>query len=391
MGKAAMTPIPYMKRILVIHMRYKGTKQEPGSKRTTVVFLIAALLSTLLFGCKSSPSPAPSGSSSPSPSAKTSSVPSPSPPSSSSGSAKTGLAVLTALSKSTDAGEKDGLAEVDATVVAVTVDSKGKIQKCMIDAVQAQVYFNKQGQLITPPTTVFKTKNELGDAYGMKSASGIGKEWYEQADAFAKYVEGMTAEQVKGIKVDEKNYATSTDLKSSVTISIGGFVKGVEKAVQMAQKGGAAESDRLSIGIMTTMGKSISATSDKPGLAQVTSTFAAVTRDAGGKISSCVLDESQGNINFNAMGKITTDLSVTPQTKNELGEAYGMKKASGIGKEWMEQAAAFTEYVVGKTPAEVEGIAVDDEGYAIPSDIKSSVTISIGDFLAALIKATATV
>lgn len=298
---------------------------------------------------------------------------------------------MTSLAKSTDAGEKDGVAEVDATVVAVTVDSKGKIQKCIIDAVQAQIYFDKKGQLITPPTTLFKTKNELGDAYDMKKVSGIGKEWYEQAWAFAKYVEGMTAEQIKGIKVDEKNYATQTDLKASVTISIGGFMKAIEKAVMMAQDGGAAESDRLSIGIVTTMSKSISAAGDKPGLAQVNSTYAAITRDAGGKISSCVLDASQGNINFTAMGKITTDLSVTPQTKNELGEAYGMKKASGIGKEWSEQAAAFAKYVMGKTPAEVGGIAVDEKGYPVPADIKSSVTISIGDFLAALSKATATV
>ncbi len=298
---------------------------------------------------------------------------------------------MTSLSKSTDAGEKDGLAEVDSTVVAVTVDSKGKIQKCTIDAVGAQVYFDTKGQLVTPPTTVFKTKNELVDDYGMKKASGIGKEWYEQAEAFAKYVEGMTVDEVKGIKVDEMNYPIQTDLKASVTISIGGFVKGIEKAVQMAQEGGAAEADKLNIGILTTMSKSISAAEDKPGLAQVTSTFAAVTRDAGGRISSCILDESLGNINFNAMGKITTDLSTMPQTKNELGEAYGMKKASGIGKEWMEQAAAFAKYVTGKTPAEVSGIAVDDKGYVVTEDIKTSVTISIGDFLAALMKATATV
>lgn len=359
--------------------------------RKIVTFLfMAVFVSALVSGCKSNPTPAPSPSSSPSAPKPSASASSPSPPSSSAGSAKTGLAVLTSMSKSTDAGEKDGLAEVDSTVVAVTVDSKGKIQKCVIDAVQAQVYFDKTGQLITPPTTMFKTKNELADAYGMKTASGIGKEWYEQADAFAKYVEGMTVEQVKGIKVDERNYPTQTDLKASVTISIGSFLDAVEKAVQMAQKGGAAESDRLSIGIITEMSKSVSATADKPGLAQVNSTYAAVTRDAGGKISSCVLDAAQSNINFNAMGKITTDLSITPQTKSELGEAYGMKEASGIGKEWSEQATAFAEYVTGKTAAEITGIAVDEKGYAIPEDIKATVTISIGNFLAALEKATAT-
>jgi hypothetical protein len=45
--------------------------------------------------------------------------------------------------------------------VAVTVDKDGKIQKCVIDAVQAKINFDTKGKLITPPTTMFKTKNEL--------------------------------------------------------------------------------------------------------------------------------------------------------------------------------------------------------------------------------------
>lgn len=364
-------------------------------KRTVTSFLfVAVLISALFSGCKASPKPAPSGSSSPSGSASPSKSSSPSAsasssPSTSAGSAKTGLAVITSLSKSADAGEKDGLAQVDATVVAVTVDSEDKIIKCVIDGVQAKIYFDDKGQLITSPTTTFKTKNELGEEYGMKKASGIGKEWSEQAGAFSAYVEGMTVDEVKEIKVDEQNYPIQTDLKSSVTISIGGFMEGLEKAVTMAQEGGAAESDKLSLGIVSDMVKSISASSDKQGLAQVYSTFAAVTRDAGGKITGCILDASQSNVNFDAKGKITTDLSETPQTKNELGEAYGMKDASGIKKEWNEQASEFAKYITGKSSAEITGVAVDVNGYPISSDIKASVTISIGGFLAALTKALA--
>jgi hypothetical protein len=64
-----------------------------------------------------------------------------------------------------------------------------------------------------------------------------------------------------------------------------------------------------------------------------------------------------------------------------------MKEASGIKKEWNEQAAEFGKYVTGKTAVEIKGIAVDEAGYPLSSDIKSSVTISIGGFLAALMKA----
>lgn len=279
------------------------------------------------------------------------------------------------------------MAEVDSTVVAVTVNKEGKIQKCAIDAVQAQIYFDAKGKLITPVNTMFKTKNELGDAVGLKKASGIGKEWYEQASAFAKYVEGMTLEEVKSIRVDERNCPTQADLKASVTISIGGFLDGIEKAISKAQNGGAAASDRLSIGIVSSMSNSVSASADKPGLGQVDTAFVALTRDPGGKISSCLLDESQSGVSFTASGKITTDTSVKPQTKNEIGDALGLKQESGIGKEWYEQAAAFAKYVIGKTPAEINGIAVDDKGYPVSTDIKSSVAISVSDLKAAILKA----
>ncbi len=363
-------------------------------KRISIFVFCLVFVAGLLAGCKASPTPAPSPSESPSGSASPSKSPSPgasapASPKTSPGSAKTGLAVITALSKSTDAGEKDGLAQADTTVVAVTVDSEGKILKCVIDAVQAKIAFDDKGQLKTPATTTFKTKKELGGDYGMKKASGIGREWYEQADSFASYVEGMTVDQIKEIKIDEQNRPTQSDLKATVTISIGGYIEAIEKAVSTAQKGGAAEVDKLSLGIVSDMGKSVSAGGDTQGLAQVYSTYAAVTRDAGGKITGCIFDASQSNVNFDAKGKITTDLSEKPKTKNELGESYGMKEASGIKKEWNEQASEFAKYVTGKTADKITGIAVDNKGYPISSDIKSSVTISIGGFLAALTKALA--
>ena len=77
-----------------------------------------------------------------------------------------------------------------------------------------------------------------------------------------------------------------------------------------------------------------------------------------------IIDGVQANINFDTTGTVTSDLTAKVQTKNELGEAYGMKAASGIGKEWNEQAAAFASYVTGKTLDEAMGIAVTEEGKA---------------------------
>jgi len=80
-----------------------------------------------------------------------------------------------------------------------------------------------------------QTKNEIGDGYNMKGSSSIKKEWYEQAESFAKYITGKTISEVKGISLDDSGHATNSDLKSSVTIKIGDFITVVEKAVSAAK------------------------------------------------------------------------------------------------------------------------------------------------------------
>ncbi|NLY73867.1 MAG: hypothetical protein GX075_01005 [Firmicutes bacterium] len=301
---------------------------------------------------------------------------------------KTGLAVITSTSKSANAGDKPGLAQIDSTVVAVMVDGSGKIVKCVIDAVQSKINFDASGKLITPMDTSFPTKNELGEAYGMKKASEIGREWNEQAAALAKYVEGKTVKQIKAIALDAGKHPTGSDLKTSVTMAIGDYLAAIEKAVTQAQALGASSSDKLSLGIATNMEHSVNA-GEKPGLAEAYSTYVAITQDADGKITSCVIDAGQGRVNFDASGQITSDLTAAIKSKNELGEAYGMKKASKIGKEWNEQAAAFAKYVTGKTPDQVANIAVNKDGKPTDSDLLASVTMSIDDLQAALAKAAA--
>mgnify|MGYP001211641779 CR=1 FL=1 len=301
---------------------------------------------------------------------------------------KTGLAVVTSISNSKDAGEKEGVAQVDSTVVAVTVDAAGKITNCKIDAAQTKINFSAAGKITTPLDTVFKTKQELKDEYGMKKASKIQKEWYEQADAFAAYVTGKTLEEVKGIALNESGAPADAELASSVTIHVNDFIAAIEKAVSNAQDLGAKAGDKLGLAVETTISNSADATAEKDGVAQAYSMYTATTFGADGRITSCILDASQSNVNFNTSGKITTDLKAANlQTKNELGEAYGMKKASNIKKEWNEQAAAFAEYVKGKTADEVKGIALNEEGKTTEAELTSSVTIHVTDFLTIIDKA----
>ncbi len=299
---------------------------------------------------------------------------------------KTGLAVVTSIASSKDAGEADGLAQTDSTVIALTVDAAGKIVDCKIDAAQTKINFSKEGKIVTPLDTVMKTKQEKGAEYGMAKASGIGKEWNDQANAFAAYVIGKTVDEVKGIALNEKGAPTDAELSSSVTVHVNEFMAAIEKAVANAKDLGAKSGDKLGLGIVTTINKSTDA-GEKEGLAQAYSMYTATTFDAAGKITSSIIDGSQANVNFTKEGKITSDLKAAPKTKNELGPEYGMKKASAIGKEWNEQAEAFAKYVVGKNVEEVKGIALNEKGTPADAELSSSVTIHTSDFTTIIEKA----
>lgn len=304
---------------------------------------------------------------------------------------KTGLAVVTSVEKSKDAAaDAEGLGQSDSVVVAVTVDADGKVIKAAIDTAQTKINFSTEGKVTSDLTAVYKSKQELKEEYGMATASSLGKEWYEQANALAEYFVGKTAEEIKAIPTDETGVPTDADLVSSVTVKINDYKAAAEKAIANAQDLGAAADDKLGLGVVTTIDKSKDATAEAEGQTQASSTFAAATFDADGKITSSIIDAAQPTIKFDATGKITTDLTATVKTKNELGDDYGMRGSSGIGKEWFEQADAFTKYVVGKTAEEVKGLAVDEEGHATDADLTSSVTVSIDGFQEVIEKASST-
>ena len=117
----------------------------------------------------------------------------------------------------------------------------------------------------------------------MNKNSSIKKEWNEQAASLAAYVEGKTVAEVKGIPVYDKGAPTSSDLKSSVTMSISGYIAAIEKAVNNAKNLGASANDKLGIGVVTNIANSANATESKDGKAQAYSTYAAITTGEDGK------------------------------------------------------------------------------------------------------------
>lgn len=315
------------------------------------------------------------------------------------GKLKTGQGVYSKITSSKAAtADEEGTAQVDSAIASVTYDSAGVIVKCEIDCAQTKVNFNAQGEITSDLAGEISTKVELGENYGMKNASAIGKEWYEQIQAFADWTVGKTLEEVKGLQVKkvDDNHPMVPDvpeLTSTVSISVGDYMEAIEKAMT---SGGyefdAPDSYKTGMGVITSVGKSASATDEAEGTGQVDSAIVTVTLDGDGKIAACVMDAAQTKVTFSATGEITADLNAEIKTKVELGDEYGMKKASAIEKEWYEQIQAFAEWTIGKTVDEVKGLQVkkvDENHTAVPdvAELTSSVSISVGEYISAVEKA----
>ena len=296
-----------------------------------------------------------------------------------SGTLKTGLAIFTNVKESTEAtADADGVNSTAITVAAVIVDEDGKVVACEIDALGATVSFNASGVITSDLNAACLTKAELKDDYNMKVNSSIQKEWYEQVEAFEDYCIGKTADEIKGIAInDETGYVDG--LETSCTMHPGNFQYVVAAAVENAAVTGANADDKLGLAISTVLNKSKDATSEDNGLAEVYSTVAATTVDADGKVTSAVIDAVQADVTFDTTGKITSDINADILTKNEKKDDYGMRAHSSIQKEWYEQAESFANYCVGKTADEIKGIAINDETGFVDG-LETSCTMHPGNF-----------
>ncbi len=305
------------------------------------------------------------------------------------GALKTGLVISTSVKDSVAAtADAEGEAKYDVTMVAVLVDDNGVIQDCIIDGIASSIKFDATGAITTDLTAAPQTKNELGENYGMVAWGGAIAEWDAQAAALANFAVGKTVEELKSGAVSESGYAPAgSDLASSATIYLGGYVYAIEAAVANAQHLGAQAGDTLKMAAITGIGDSTAADAEKAGNAQLNVDVAALTMKDG-KITSCAIDSVQAKVAFDATGAVTSDVAAPVATKNELGANYGMVAWGGAIAEWNEQAASFAAYVTNKTAADVAGIAIDEATKpAEGSDLSSSVTISVGGFQALIAKA----
>jgi len=303
---------------------------------------------------------------------------------------KFGFAVDAAVSAVESAtADKEGKGEFVVNAAAVLVDAEGKIVKCVLDTADNTVNFTAEGKAVE--VSEFKTKYEMGDAYGMVAYAGAAKEWYEQADAFCAAVVGKTAAEVKALVADN-DYAQGALVEADCTIKVGETYRALEKAVNsaVAFEGNGTETIKLGLNTEATIED---ATADADGSAEVNTTMFAALLDKDGKILDSFLDAAQIQFGFTAAGKSTTDTETAFRTKYEKHGDYAMggktfldKDGDGVVLEWDAQADAFNSVCVGKTLTQVVALALEND-YGVEELVNVDCTIKVGEFTRAASKA----
>ena len=286
---------------------------------------------------------------------------------------KTGLAVIGSIED-----VKDTTLTIDVVAAAVTVDADGKIVDVKIDEAQTKPDLAKADE---DYGVDLRTKYEKQGDYAMKETSAQigaiegGGEWFEQADAFMAWAKGKTAAEVRAA-VGDDGKPTDADLKAGCTITVSTIAETVARAVDNAADLGATADDKLALNIKTEKYYE----SDGVKLLQYDSNVAAVTTNADGKITSCLIDAAQGKGTM-ADGKFTVKEG-TITSKKDLKEDYNMKGVSasiGVipnGGEWYEQAAAYENWAKDKTADQIKA-AVGEDGKSTDADLTAGCTITI--------------
>lgn len=285
---------------------------------------------------------------------------------------KTGLGVVT------EATDQDRAGKIELAAAAVLLDGEGKLESVLLDELEVSVSADSTGHVTLPAD--WRTKRQKGDDYPLAEVSSLKKGWAEQADAFASYLIGMTPEQVSMLKVDKDGKPTDADLLSGCTIAVDRYRDAVTRACANARALGAAKGDRAALGIEAVNGTSdITATDDKDVNAQVDVSIVALTTDADRRVTSAIADMAEPALTVVSDGGVTAPDLV--KTKLELGEDYGMRGASALGKEWYEHSEGFCDALKGKNRTEIAGLSGGD------ADLKALCTIDITDLQKAALDA----
>lgn len=304
-----------------------------------------------------------------------------------------GLGSCTSFSESYSIGEdhygspaEATNAQVDIHVAAVMLDADGKIVSCAIDAIQIKATVDENGEIAEDATTTFTSKKDLKEDYAMKSASPIGKEWYEQVENYEQWCIGKTVEEVKA-GVGEDGKPSDETLLTGCTITTTDITEAVVDACENATATGASANDTLGIAIIGDLANYAAPTEDEDGTFQAYVNYATTTQNANGEITCVLIDSIQAYPTWGADGVLTTDTETEVKTKYEKKDEYGMQVASSLENgEWFEQIDVFKQFILGKTADEVAAIAVDESGYPTDDILTTGCTMKVAAYKTAVVK-----
>ena len=287
---------------------------------------------------------------------------------------RTGLGILT------EASDQERAGKIDTIAAAVLLDAEGRVADVMLDEVEISVTGDSTGKVTMP--TDDRTKRQKGDDYPLAAVSSLKKGWAEQADAFGNYLTGKTPDEVKKLATDDDGKSKDADLLSTCTIAVDGYRDAVVRACENAKAVGSARGDRAVLGVSVRNDtKELTADDDHDVTAQVDITVAALTLDADGRVTGAVADVAEPALTVGADGTVSAPEMV--KTKVELGDSYGMRGASSLGKEWYEHSEGWCDYLKGKTRTEIAGIPDDGSD----ADLAALCTISVTELQKAALAA----
>ncbi len=299
-----------------------------------------------------------------------------------------GLGIVTSIGRSLDYDEETetmARGQVDSTIAAATFDQDGRIVDVMIDVAQVRVEFDEEMQLATDPAGEFLSKKELGDDYGMRRASPIEREWDEQIADLEAWMVGKTVDEVLALDLLEDGAPDDPDLVTAVTITVTDYFSALEKAYENAVEV-EHESELLGLGHNIGINRSVGydPDTDTMPMVQVDVIIGAGAFDEEGQVGAVLIDTAQTRINFDEEGQVVSDRTAEYPTKRELGDDYGMRRASDIEREWDEQIADLEAWMVGKTVDEILALDLQEDGSPDDPDLVTSVTMTVTGYFEAL-------
>ena len=153
--------------------------------------------------------------------------------------ASVGSAILTKVSGKDASAEKSGESKASSTYGVVALDKDGKVVFTQTDVAQNAVKFTTAG-VVDGEVVAIATKGEKKDEYGMKKVSSIGKEWFEQNQAYDDWTVGKTGKEIAGMEVTTneggKTVTADKDLMTGCTIGVDSLQKVTTTAIEAATK-----------------------------------------------------------------------------------------------------------------------------------------------------------